>query len=128
MTYFSIYDPEEPIQIQDAKGSFCNFCVGANLDEDSHINQDQSVLTEQPNKISKPKKVFTKPGPFKTALFWVCGIESSLKEVQQDVHQEPELIDTSISENKFWSNVCDANAVFAIALSGFCIAFLNKFD
>lgn len=56
----------------------------------------------------------------------MCGIESSLKtsKAKTDVKYK---IDTSIYQDKFWSNVCDINAVIAMALCGFCYAFFNKF-
>lgn len=36
-------------------------------------------------------------------------------------------MDTSIDENQFWSRVCDINALIAMSLAGFVIAFFNKF-
>ena len=80
--------------------------------------------------IEEPKvdKIYIKPNKFKIALFWICGIESNLKENFSDDLKVKQEVDTSIEQDKFWSNICDINAVFAIALSGFCIAFFNKFD
>ena len=82
------------------------------------------------NVEKKSKKAFTKPGKFKVALFWICGIESSLKEnpeeeIEENIEQK---VDTSIDQDPFWANVCNLNAVIAIALSGFCIAFFNRFE
>ena len=69
-----------------------------------------------------------KPSKLKVALFWICGIESSLKEgYDPDAKIEHE-IDTSIDQDPFWSNVCDLNAVIAIAISGFTVAFYNKYE
>lgn len=69
-----------------------------------------------------------KPGKLKVGLFWLCGIESNLK--QKDIAAEIPIrkVDTSIQQSRFWSVACDINAVIAIALSGFVIAFLNKYN
>lgn len=76
-------------------------------------------------KVTKP---YRKPTKLKTALFWLCGIESSLKKPDEVETPPTEAeMDTSIYQEKFWSNLCDINAVIALALSGFVIAFLNKF-
>jgi hypothetical protein len=70
----------------------------------------------------------TSPGKLKVAFFWICGIESSLNK-DKDVNIVPEYnVDVSIDQDKFWANVCDLNAVFAIALMSFGFAFLNKFE
>ena len=66
-----------------------------------------------------------KASKLKWITYWMCGIESSL--TKNKVKQPKYVIDTSIYQSKFWSNVCDANAVIAMALCGFCYAFFNKF-
>ena len=59
-------------------------------------------------------------GKFKRAFFWLCGIKSA---------DTPKYtIDTSIAQDPFWKNVCDVNAVIAMAMCGFCYAFFNKFS
>lgn len=66
-------------------------------------------------------------GFFKKTFFWICGIESSLKggmEATESQHH----VDTSIDQDPKWAVLCDINAIIAIALSGFCIAFFNKYD
>ena len=78
----------------------------------------------------KPTKVYSKPGKLKVALFWICGIESSLKqnfEVTSEKQLE-QVVDTSIDQDPFWANVCNVNAIVAISLSGFCIAFFNRYE
>ncbi len=73
-------------------------------------------------------KHFVRPGKFKTALFWLCGIESNLKENFDSSIQVKNEVDTSIDQNQFWSNVCDVNAVVALAMNAFVTAFYNKYD
>ena len=63
-------------------------------------------------------------------LYWVCGIESILKKPSEEelmVYQTASKVDTSIDQDRFWNNFCDINAVIALALTGFVIAFLNKY-
>ena len=131
LTYFTINDPEEPIPIKDAKGICGNFCVGADLNEDEAETRIDSFDFKEPIE-RKPRKEYVKPGKFKVALFWICGIESSLKETTEEQKMEeeerPTTVDTSIEQDPFWAGVCNINAVFAIALSGFCVAFFNRYE
>ncbi len=137
MTYFTINDPDLPIQIKDKKRSNCNFCVGANLDSD-----DEKLVAQEEQRVKKEQQDLKKHvhfsdgdqldisqaikehGVLKRALFWICGIESQLKEeAVEQVH-----VDTSIDQNPKWARVCNVNAVIAIALSGFFVAFFNKYE
>lgn len=69
-----------------------------------------------------------KVGKLKVFIYWLCGIESSLvKNNVKSNSSEDYKIDTSINQSKFLSNVCDINAVIAMALCGFCYAFFNRF-
>lgn len=77
---------------------------------------------------TKIQKEFTKPSNLKVALFWICGIESNLKENFNPNENVENIIDTSIDQDPFWSKVCDLNAVIAIALCGFSVAFFNKYN
>ena len=65
---------------------------------------------------------------FKIALFWICGIESNLKENFNEDLKVIQKVDTSIEQDPFWSNICDLNAVIALSLNAFVIAFYNKYD
>lgn len=86
-------------------------------------NLDFELKVEEAN--AKP---FVKPSNLKVALFWICGIEGNLKEDFNENEQIEQVIDTSIDQDPFWSKVCDLNAVLAIALCGFCVAFFNKYN
>ncbi len=80
--------------------------------------------------LFQAEKVYKKPNRCKTILFWFCGIESILKkpsEEELETYIVESKIDTSIDQEKFWSNLCDVNAVIALALTGFVVAFLNKY-
>jgi len=80
--------------------------------------------------IFQVEKVYKKPNQLKVMLFWICGIESILKkpnETKLTADLPESNIDTSIDEDKFWSNFCDVNAVIALALTGSIVAFLNKY-
>ena len=140
MTYFSINDTEEAIPIRDAKGKYCQFCVGANVSdeiEDDAIIFDKEKkkalkLTETMNskatKNKTDKRERAPPGKVKKVFFWICGIENMKMDEEENMQKEPEIIDVSIDQDPFWANFCDLNAIIAIALSCFCFAFFNKFD
>lgn len=135
MTYFTIDDPEEPVQIKDAKGKWCGFCVGADLSEKNSTryeefdeNEDQArkqQLSELPDMLKQDENA----GVFKKAFFWMCGIEKKKpNNSNSNTSSEPQKADTSLEQNRFWSTICDINAVIAIGLSGFCFAFFNKYN
>lgn len=72
---------------------------------------------------------------WKKTIFWICGIESLLKQEElrknsSDLEENNKVlkIDTSIHQDPFWSKICDINAVIAMALCGFCYGFFNKFN
>jgi len=82
LTYFTIHDPDEPIQIKDAKGKLCNFCVGADLnsDEEEAIEEAEEQTIRRIDSADIPSAFKEKnPGFFKRAAFWICGIESGYK-------------------------------------------------
>ena len=101
---------------------------------------------EKMNRVkSKIKKISTsekflenheRAPKWKKTIFWICGIETLLKQEElkkhlSDSEQNTNVnvkIDTSIHQDRFWSNVCDVNAVIAMALCGFCYGFFNKFN
>lgn len=122
MTYFSIHDPEEPEPMVDE-------------------NQEKKSQTgTKIKKISTAEKFLEnhESAPkWKRTIFWICGIESLLKQEQLNKHasecnleinSKKVKIDTSIHQDRFWSIVCDVNAVIAMALCGFCYGFFNKFN
>lgn len=127
MTYFSIYDPDEPIQIKDKKRKNCNFCVGANLDED--VEEPEPEVDDDQENFHRRKSVRNRKevGFLKKTFFWICGIEHSLNTGNKETEIKHH-VDTSIDQDPKWARICDANAVVAIALSGFCVAFFNKYD
>ena len=139
MTYFTLNDPDEAIPIKDAKGKYCQVCVGANLNEDIKYDElifdkekDGQIIVVEKSKVEenlkeKAKKINIPPGKAKKVFFWICGIENMTgdNENSEDVQ---EVIDTSIDQEPFWATFCDLNAIIAIGLSCFCFAFFNKFD
>jgi sodium/glucose cotransporter 9 len=64
---------------------------------------------------------------FKKAFFFICGIESQIDKNETEEIEETNM-DTSIDEDPFWSRVCDINAIIAMSLAGFSIAFFNKYN
>lgn len=131
MTYFTLNDDEEPVEIKDGKGMCGNFCVGANLDEDDLEKTKEDEISAEPIQDSHLIEDYLEkksPGRVKTALFWICGVESVLKQGGNKSDQPAPKVDTSIEENKWLSRLCDVNAIIAISLSGFCIAFFNRYD
>ena len=130
MTFFTINDEEEPIEIKDGKGIFGHFCAGANLDEDAYENRIEENFSTKSAKDYIVEDSHSKPPPgrVKTALFWICGIESVLNKGDNKLDHPVQKVDTSIDENKWLARLCDVNAVIAISLSGFFIAFFNRYD
>lgn len=139
LTYFTRNDEDEAVPIKDAKGVCCNWCVGADLNEDnveeiverkvfSARKQEKIAKKEEKARRAAMKRVEQaqkKNSFFKTAFFWICGIEKQMS--QPDFEQTSEQVDTSIEQNRFWAVVCDINAIIAMALSAFCFAFFNVY-
>ena len=118
MTYFTINDPHEPIPINEPTTKTQNNSTEKITTNELESNYFQIEETKQ----------YTEPSKLKVALFWVCGIESSLKKDFNPDKQVKHEVDTSIDQDPFWSKICDLNAVFAIALSSFTVAFYNRYE
>ena len=112
MTYFTINDPLEPVPINEKPRKIKNDQLKLEIEEPKHDTN----------------KIYVKPNKFKIALFWICGIESNLKENFNEDLKVIQKVDTSIEQDPFWSNICDLNAVIALALCAFVIAFYNKYE
>jgi hypothetical protein len=63
----------------------------------------------------------------KKGFYFICGLESKINENNQEEIEETKM-DTSIDENPFWSRFCDINAIAAMSLAGFAVAFFNKYN
>ena len=144
MTYFGRHDEEEPIPIKDGRGLCCNWCVGANLDEDEKVaeqiffkkrNQERKER-QMAKKLEKERKAALQRAAapkkqasfFKKAFFWICGIEKQMNSVDMNAEEIPaDPADTSIDQNTFWAVICDINAIIAMALAAFCFAFFNVY-
>jgi len=134
LTFFTIYDEKEPKPIKDAKGKCISFCVGADLSSSNeNINEMDSKETDKTHdktfdiiELDSDKP----PSKLKKAFFWICGIEKMLQNKTEENLQDKStnIVDTSIDEEPFWALICNINAVLAIALCGFCVAFFNKYD
>ena len=118
-------------------GNTC--CVGANLNEETEVIVIKADKTskkrkffrskskkEKEQKMSEQKQNIEPPSKLKKAVYWLCGIESHVK--QDNLPEVEEVIDTSITTDPFWSMVCDVNAIIAIGLSVFCFAFFNLYE
>ena len=134
LTYFTIFDPEGPIGIRDKKRKNCNFCVGANLDDlDEELDQEADIKSNQEEEAYVTRRVSIdlegeEISTFKKTFFWICGIESQLKKSGKPQVEQVQQVDTSIDQDPRWALVCDINAIIAVALSGFCIAFFNIYE
>lgn len=62
----------------------------------------------------------------KKAFYFICGLESQINPNAND-EIEKTTMDTSIDEDPFWSRFCDINAIIAMSLAGFSVAFFNKY-
>lgn len=112
MTYFSIDDPEE-----------------AEERDDDVIKKIKEAI-KRPSKVSfklddEPKKEMTK---MRKLLYWLCGVENYINKDRREVNPPARKIDTSIDQTSLAKNICDVNAIIAIAVCGFMYAFFNKFS
>lgn len=120
------------MRIKDAKGKLCGFCVGADLSDNDNEDCGSHDDVEDTARLDELPSMFRGEnlGFFKKAVVWICGLEkkktsNSSTSPPVSTSNKP---DTSIDQHKFWSVVCDINAVIAIALCGFCFAFFNKYN
>ena len=117
--------------IQDAIGKNCNFCVGANLNDQENINQlvsNENELSISDHDGTSRNSNFSKHILIKKMFFWTCGIENMTRSRNKVTTSQSQAIDISIDETSYWKNFCDINAIIAIALSCFCFAFFNKYS
>ena len=132
MTYQSIKDPLEPIQIPSGKGYGANhFCAGADLDLDDEEDDENEMTNKSPEIKNEEKKLEIEKSTgeisiFKKCFFFICGIESSINE--DEVEIEETKMDTSIDEDPYWSRICDINAIIAMSLAAFSFAFFNNYN
>lgn len=141
LTYFSINDVQEPIQIPYSKGVCCSSPI---LDDNksSKENFDSEVmekLTNHKKEISaleeckdesKVEVFVTKMNVFKKIGFLLCGINVNEYEKRKKLNEVPAqaIVDTSIDQTPIWSAVTDIGAILTISASGFILAFFNKYN
>lgn len=63
----------------------------------------------------------------KKIMFYICGIESSLKEEEENVEIEVTADCEIVHGSPYWTKKIDYCAVLILAATGFLIAFFNKF-
>ena len=98
----------------------------SDIDEMNDISNENNCDGQVIDKKSAPS---TPPSKLKVAFFWMCGIESSLKQNKdRNKIKVSNNVDVSIDQDPFWARVCDLNAIFAIALMSSGFAFLNKYN
>ncbi len=141
LTYFSINDPQEPIQIPYSKGVCCSSPM---LDDNksSKENFDSEVmekLTNHKKEISsleeckdesKVEVFVNKMNVFKKIGFLLCGINVNEYEKRKKLNEIPAqvIVDTSIDQTPIWSAVTDISAILTISAAGFILAFFNKYN
>lgn len=68
---------------------------------------------------------------WRKALYWLCGVEKYINKSHREEESYDEKatkIDTSIDQTPTARNLCDVNAVIAMAVCSFIYAFFNKFS
>lgn len=143
LTYFTINDEEEAIEMPDKKHTWRTFFTGHKFSEDDDVEMKEGmdnkgfdnvadvhkVIVDEPtsDQVKPEQDEHKEMNVFKKGLYWLCGIESA---IDKDVHAsiEETKLDTSIKENSFWATVCDVNAVIAMSVCGFLYAFYNNFS
>lgn len=118
LTFFTKNDPNDPIPMEQDE-------------EEEEENKPKEVEKLDNNDEEKDEQEQEQSaGLFKTILYWICGVEASLKKNKGNNNNNDNVkykIDTTINQTKFESNMCDLNAIIAMALCAFCYAFFNKF-
>ena len=99
-----------------------HFCAAANLNADS-CNQEIHIFDKTINYFSNDK-VIIKMGFLKKTLFFICGIE---KEIEEDSEVQKTSLDYD-NFDPYWTKICNLSAILIISITGFIIAFLNKFN
>jgi hypothetical protein len=124
LTFSSKNNPQENPEIPSSEGWRKNqFCAAANLDTNIS-NQEMSRFGKIENGLGRKDKAIRKLGILKKSLFFICGIEKEIEE--ESVHQQPSLEYDKF--DPFWPKVCDFSAISIISITGFILAFLNKFN
>ena len=128
LTFFTINDPQSNEELGDGANNSSPI-------EDTIAKEEESDLSggslEKGDSDDDGNRSSPNDGLLKTALYWICGIESMLK-TKNKSQKNPVIvnkaIDTCIKEDRFYANVCNINAVIALCITGFIVAFFNKFD
>lgn len=92
MTYFTINDPVEPVEIKDGRGMCGSFCVGANLDESDQEDFKNDENSGEKNikynfdlkeNVSKRRRSSTikAPSGFKKAFFGYAALSQLLMKI-----------------------------------------------
>lgn len=113
MTYFSIYDDQEPEEME------VNRIV---------IKKKTPRVTFKLNDTDDERKELSS---FRKIMYWICGVEKFINVDRAKLNKANDnnfKIDTSIDQSPLWSNVCDINAIIAMAICSFLYAFFNKFS
>jgi hypothetical protein len=130
LTFFTINDPEEHIQIRNKIRKSFNFCVSADLDEAEEENESEQVKQVREGTAWHNNKEHKEASWTKKAFFWICGIEKSLEKKDHSLEEEVgiEKVDTSIDQEAKWASLCSITSVVVMALSGFTYAFFYKYE
>lgn len=136
LTFFSKTTPQLSLVIPSSKGCGKNhFCAATDLSAINVRNElsleeikdsKESIDDENVNKFEKYTQV-KKVGFVRKAFYFICGIEKeiNIKEATSTGENILELeLDTS---DPYWTKICDLSAIGVISLTGFILAFFNKF-
>lgn len=128
MTFFTKNEEEDPVPIENNIN--CLNCFSSKrteiIDEPVVIEPKMDEMHQIEFESSEGKKI----GIFKKLFFWFCGIESHKNSQKESNSHESEqkLNHNLLEEDKLWSGINDANALFQLCLCGFMWVFFNKFD
>ena len=70
-----------------------------------------------------PSTALTAMSTFRKAYSFMCGASPVPQKLTKEQKLQMALDMTSITENPFWSRVCDYNAVIAVGVTCFIIGF-----
>lgn len=113
MTYFTIDDEEEPEEMEESSSE-----LSKTIKKKKSANRVAFNLDFEKKKVSRWRKM----------AYWICGVEKYLEMEHMIEIEHQHEIDTSIDQSESASNICNINAVIAMAVCAFMYAFFNKFS
>jgi sodium/glucose cotransporter 9 len=93
------------------------------LQQPDLTDSDSESSDEDPESADKGEQPAPAMGKFRRVYSLICGSSPVPEKLTKEQKLQMALDMTSITENPFWSRVCDYNAVIAVGVTCFIIGF-----